>query len=149
MDTYPSTCTKPFRESLLGSSGLKALTFTTIGSAPVPAILTIAALEPFGALFQSTLTQSRSSFSTVPRAELSMIHGELAVAVNANGCFPRLNTSMYRRGWLYASKPGRTGSLVSPGQAEVEPWIAMPICGGAAGLISATFGMLFEGGCCQ
>ena len=66
----------------------------TVTVRPAPSIVTVPDADSRGALGQSMCTHRRLSFSTVPRASLTTIHGALAVAVKANGAAPRLNTSM-------------------------------------------------------
>jgi len=78
----------------LGRRGLKHSTLTGTGSPPAPAIRTVPLALPAGALLQSTLTQTRSSFPTGPADWLSTIQGSAAEAVNSNRVLPRLKTSM-------------------------------------------------------
>src|ERR1017187_1309775 len=120
-----------------------------MGGSPSRWMVTAPLSPPGGALSQSTLTHRRTSFSTDPRVVLSTIQGALAVAVNAKGARPRLNTSMKCRGWLYAPKTGSTAGAAPPGHATLEPSTATPIDAAAGRVSSATGGVVFFGGSCQ
>src|ERR1017187_10383800 len=139
METQPSPSTKPRSVAGVTSRGLETVSLTVISAPPGPAIFTEPSEEPAGTLLQSTLTQSRCSFSMEPCGGFTEIHGGLGAAENSKGAAPLSKTS----------KAGSAGADLAPGQESTEPSTATPMAASSGSLISLTAGMVLRGGSCH
>src|SRR5215831_3930923 len=85
----PPDSMNPDTASRVGDAGFSTGACTTMRESLGPVIVIATWCVPTGAFFQSTETASRRSVVIVPLAGETLTHGCAALAVNANGVFPR------------------------------------------------------------